>query len=275
MATAVCEAIKKQHPQDQLIVISGYPDVFLNNHNVDRAFGYGRFSYFYNEFVDGKDVKIMAHDPYLETAYVKQDEHLIKTWCEMNGIFYNGEKPNIYLSHPEIEFFGSKITSDKPILVIQPNGGGDANMKYSWSRDLPSTVVVQVIEHFRKNYNIIHIKREDQPNYDHTFQFLESFRAASVLLHMSSKRLLIDSFAQHVAASINKHSTVCWIATSPTIFGYDLHDNIISNAETRKPDLRNSLYTKYSFGGDIFENPYNKETEIFTVDKIIKSIEQQ
>jgi hypothetical protein len=275
MATAVCEAIKKQYPQDQLIVISGYPDVFLNNPNVDRAFGYGRFSYFYNEFIEGKDIKIMSQDPYLETGYVKQDEHLIKTWCEMNGVSYNGEKPNIHLSSPEIEFFGSKITSDKPILVIQPNGGGDTNMKYSWSRDLPSTVVVQVIEHFRKNYNIIHIKREDQPNYDHTFQFLESFRAAAVLLNMSSKRLLIDSFAQHVAASINKHSTVCWIATSPIVFGYDLHDNILSNPETRKPDLRNSLYTKYSFGGDIFENPYSKETDIFTVDKIIKSIEQQ
>lgn len=275
MATAVCEAIKKQYPQDQLIVLSGYPDVFLNNPNVDRAFGYGRFSYFYSEFIEGKDIKIMAQDPYLETGYVKQDEHLINTWCEMNGVSYNGEKPNIHLSSPEIEFFGSKITSDKPILVIQPNGGGDANMKYSWSRDLPSTVVVQVIEHFRKNYNIIHIKREDQPKYDHTFQFLESFRAAAVLLHMSSKRLLIDSFAQHVAASINKHSTVCWVGTSPTIFGYDLHDNILSNPETRKPDLRNSLYTKYSFGGDIFENPYNKETDIFTVDKIIKSIEQQ
>jgi hypothetical protein len=275
MATAVCEAIKKQYSQDQLIVISGHPDVFLNNPNVDRAFGYGRFSYFYNEFVDKKDVKIMAHDPYLETTYVRQDEHLIKIWCEMNGVSYNGEKPNIHLSSPEIEFFSTKITSDKPILVIQPNGGGDINMKYSWSRDLPPTVVVQVIEHFRKNYNIIHIKREDQPNYDHTFQFLESFRAAAVLIHMSSKRLFIDSFSQHVAASINKHSTVCWVSTSPKVFGYDVHDNILSNPETRKPDLRNSFYTKYSFGGDIFENPYNKETDIFTVDKIINSIQQQ
>lgn len=273
MATAVCEAIKKQHPEDQLIVISAYPDVFLNNPNIHRAFGYGRFSYFYDEFIKDKEFKIMAHDPYVETAYARQDEHLIKTWCEMNGITYNGEIPNIHLSLAEIDFFGSKITSDKPILVMQPNGGGDANMKYSWTRDLPSTVVVQVIEHFRNKYNIIHIKREDQLTYEHTFPFLDSIRAAAVLIHMSSKRLFIDSFGQHIAASINKPSTVCWIGTTPTVFGYDLHSNILPNAETRKPDLRNSVYTKFSFGGDIFENPYNKETEIFNVDKIIKSIE--
>ena len=275
MATAVCEAIKKQYPQDQLIVISGYPEVFLNNPNVYRAFGYGRFSYFYDEFIEGRQFKVMAQDPYLETAYVNQEEHLIKTWCEMNGVPYNGEKPNIHLSAAEVEFFATKITSDRPTLVIQPNGGGDTNIKYAWSRDLPSTVMVQVIEHFRKNYNIIHIKREDQLKYDHTFQFMESFRASAALIYMSSKRLFIDSFAQHVAASIGKHSTVCWIGTSPKVFGYDLHDNILPNPETRKSDLRNSVYTKYSFGGDIFENPYNKETEIFTVDKIIKSIEQQ
>jgi len=273
MATAVCEAIKKQHPEDQLVVISAYPDVFLNNPNVHRAFGYGRFSYFYDEFVKDKEFKIMAHDPYMETAYARQDEHLIKTWCEMNGIVYNGEIPNIHLSLAEIDFFGSKITSDKPILVMQPNGGADANMKYSWTRDLPSTVVVQVIEHFKNKYNIIHIKREDQPTYDHTFPFLDSIRAAAVLIHLSSKRLFIDSFGQHIAASINKPSTVCWIGTTPTVFGYDLHSNILPNAETRKPDLRNSMYTRYSFGGDIFENPYNKDTEIFNIDKIIKSIE--
>jgi hypothetical protein len=273
MATAVCEAIKKQHPEDQLIVLSGYPDVFLNNPHVYRAFGYTRFSYFYDEFIEGKEYKIMAHDPYVETAHVRQDEHLIKTWCEMNEIPYNGEKPNIHLSLAEIDFFGSKITSDKPILVIHPNGGGDTNMKYSWTRDLPSNVVVQVIEHFRKKYNIIHIKREDQSKYDHTFPFLESIRAAAVLIHISSKRLFIDSFAQHIAAAINKPSTVCWVGTKPVVFGYDMHDNILANPETRKPDLRNSVYTRFSFGGDIFENPYNKETEVFNVDKIIKSLE--
>jgi len=273
MATAVCEAIKKQHPEDQLIVISAYPDVFLNNPHVYRAFGYGRFSYFYDEFIEGKEYKIMAHDPYVETAYVQQKEHLIKTWCEMNDVAYNGEQPNIHLSLAEIDFFGGKITSDKPILVMQPNGGADPNMKYAWSRDLPSTVVIQVIEHFRNKYNIIHIKREDQPTYEHTFPFLDSVRAAATLIHMSTKRLFIDSFGQHLAAAINKPATVCWVSTSPTVFGYDLHSNVLANPGTRKPDLRNSLYTKYSFAGDIFENPYNKETEVFDVDKIIKSIE--
>jgi len=48
MATAVCEAIKKQYPDSKLIVISAYPDAFLNNPHVYRAFAFGDLSYFYN-----------------------------------------------------------------------------------------------------------------------------------------------------------------------------------------------------------------------------------
>ena len=64
MATAVCEAIKKQYPDANLIVVSGYADVFLNNPHVHRAYQYGGISYFYDEWIDGKEFKIFAHDPY-------------------------------------------------------------------------------------------------------------------------------------------------------------------------------------------------------------------
>ena len=83
IATAVCEAIKKEYPKSKLIVISGYPDVFLNNPNVDRAFVFGGVSYFYEEYIEDKEFKIFAHDPCLQTEHVEQKEHLIKTWCEM------------------------------------------------------------------------------------------------------------------------------------------------------------------------------------------------
>jgi uncharacterized phage-like protein YoqJ len=95
MATAVCSAIKKKYPEANLIVVSAYADVYLNNPNVHRAYNFGGFSYFYDEFINGKEFKIFANDPYLETAHVKQNEHLIKTWCEMFDVPYNGEQPEL------------------------------------------------------------------------------------------------------------------------------------------------------------------------------------
>jgi len=134
MATAVCEAIKKKYPDSKLIVVSGYADVFLNNPHVYRSYQYGGISYFYSEYIDGKDYKIFAHDPYVQTEYVEQKEHLIKTWCEMYDVPYNGEQPKIYLTGREVKFFENKFTSDRPILLLQTNGGAQTEHKYSWAR---------------------------------------------------------------------------------------------------------------------------------------------
>jgi hypothetical protein len=274
MATAVCEAIKKKYPDSKLIVVSGYADVFLNNPHVYRSYQYGGISYFYSEYIDGKDYKIFAHDPYVQTEYVEQKEHLIKTWCEMYDVPYNGEQPKIYLTGREVKFFENKFTSDRPILLLQTNGGAQTEHKYSWARDIPSSVAIKVIDHFKLEYNVVHIRRDDQNQFEGTFGVSDSFRALCVLVSMSSKRLLIDSFAQHVAASMSLPSTVCWVANSPKVFGYTMHNNILANPFTTKPELRNSYFGKFNISGDLLEFPYNHEDEIFDVDKIIKSIEQ-
>lgn len=275
MATAVCEAIKKQYPESKLIVISGYPDVFLNNPNVSRTYNFGGMSYFYEEFIEDKEFKIFAHDPYLQTEHIQQNEHLIKTWCDMFDIPYNGELPKIYLTDRETKFFGNKFLSDKPILVIQSNGGGQSDMKYSWARDIPTNVMESVIKEFKDEYNIVHIKREDQISYEHTIPVMDSFRAIAVLIGLSSKRFLMDSFVQHTASALGLPSTVCWVVNKPEVFGYELHDNITANPFTVKPELRNSLLSKFNIGGDLLEFPYNSEKEIFNVDDIIKSIKNQ
>jgi len=275
IATAVCEAIKKEYPESKLIVISGYPDVFLNNPNVDRAFAFGGFSYFYEEYIEDKEFKIFAHDPYLQTEHVEQKEHLIKTWCEMFNIPYNGESPRIYLTGREIKFFGNKFSSDKPLFLLQTNGGAPSDMAYSWSRDMPISVANDIVNEFKDVYNIIHIRREDQIPLENTIPITDSFRALAVLISLSRKRLFIDSFCQHTAAALELPSTVCWITNKPNVFGYEIHDNIISNIFTVKPELRNAYLGKFNIGGDLLEFPYNNESEIFDTNVIISSVKRQ
>jgi hypothetical protein len=275
IATAVCEAIKKEYPESKLIVISGYPDVFLNNPNVDRAFAFGGFSYFYEEYIEDKEFKIFAHDPYLQTEHIEQKEHLIKTWCEMFNIPYNGESPRIFLTDREIKFFGNKFSSDKPLFLLQTNGGAPSDMAYSWSRDMPISIANDIVNEFKDVYNIIHIRREDQIPLDNTIPITDSFRALAVLISLSRKRLFIDSFCQHTAAALELPSTVCWITNKPNVFGYEIHDNIISNIFTVKPELRNAYLSKFNIGGDLLEFPYNDESEIFDANAIISSVKRQ
>jgi hypothetical protein len=274
-ATAVCKSIKVKYPDSKLIVVSGYPDVFLNNPNVDRAFAFGQQQYFYEEYVENQDFIVFAHDPYLDTTHLKFEEHLIETWCRIYDLPFIQKQGEIFLTQREIDFYSQKYISDKPIFLLQTNGGGDSNIKYSWARDIPHNIVRDIIEQFRADYNMVHIRRDDQINYEHAIGVSDNFRSLVVLISLSSKRLLMDSFAQHVAAALNLPSVVLWIVNSPKVFGYDIHTNIIAEPETKKPDIRAAYLSKYNIGGELVEFPYNNEMEIFNIGKILEKFENK
>ena len=273
-STAVCKSIKAKYPDCKLIVVSGYPDVFLNNPNVDRAFAFGQQQYFYQEYVQNQDFKVFAQDPYLDTTHLMQDEHLIETWCRLYDLPFIQKQGELFLSKREIDFFSTKYTTDKPLFLLQTNGGGDSAIKYSWARDIPTYVVSDVIQKFRNDYNIVHIRRDDQINYENAIGISDNFRSLVVLISLSSKRLLMDSFAQHVAATLNLPSVVLWIVNSPKVFGYDIHTNIIANPETKQSDIRAAFLSKYNISGELVEFPYNNETEIFNASEIIEELKK-
>ncbi len=52
-------------------------------------------------------------------------------------------------------------------------------------------------------------------------------------------------------------STVCWVGTSPSIFGYDFHDNIVANLPDHK--LPDSYLFDFSFNGSIHECPFQSD----------------
>ena len=101
------------------------------------TFSHNNLNYFWVDFIQGKEIKMMIHNPYFETDFILQKDHLIKVWCEMFEIKYNGELPEIFLNNREIEFFGKNFISPKPIMVIQSNGGAMNQLnKYSSSSSL-------------------------------------------------------------------------------------------------------------------------------------------
>lgn len=273
MFTAVLKAIKKQYKKANIIVVTGYPDVFIANPNVNKVLGFDQLSGIYSQYVMGKEAKVFVSDPYHRSDFITESAHLIKIWCESYGVEYNGEMPEIFLLKAEKEYFEPFYKLDKPILAIQPNGGApNQPLKYSWTRDIPAPIIQQVVEHFKNDYTILHIKREDQIAYPNTLQALDSFRSIAVLLGLSQKRLLIDSSAMHIATALNLPSTVAWVGTNPKVFGYEMHTNILANEPTRESNFQHPHYQKYLLYQDISTIPYNDLNEVFDVNKIIDSL---
>jgi ADP-heptose:LPS heptosyltransferase len=273
MATAVLKAIKKEYKKANIIVITHYTDVFINNPNVNKVLHHQQVSNLYKTYIHNKDTKVFITDPYSTSDFITENNHLLKIWCELYGLKYDGEQPEIFISKAEKEYFEPFYKLDKPIMAIQPNGGavGQA-LKYSWTRDLPASVVNDVINYFKNDYSILHIKRNDQMTYENTIGALDSWRSIAIMLTLSTKRLFIDSSSMHIATALNLPSVVGWIGTNPKVFGYDMHTNILAKEPTKEMNFESNSYTKYQLFEDIATMPYNHFGEIFDTQSIINAL---
>jgi hypothetical protein len=182
---------------------------------------------------------------------------------------------SLFISKSERQYFENFYKTDKPIMAIQTNGGGIGQpLQYSWTRDIPQTVVEEIIAQFKDKYTILHIKREDQLSYPDTLQALDSFRSIAILLSLSEKRLLIDSSAMHISKALGLSSVVMWVGTNPNVFGYENNQNIVANPPTREINLEHNYYSKHLLFEDLGTIPYNDLNEMFDIDAIIEAIKK-
>lgn len=281
-ATAVAKAIKANHPDRKLIVVCAYPEIFINLSFVDRVYQLGSTSYFYQNYIQDKDSLIFHHEPYYTTNHIHKKKKLIENWCDMYGIKFSGETPEVKFNKLQFDVSKRYWTRKKPIMVIHTNGGVmTLDVKpYAWTRDMPFDLAQELVDHYKKDYHIFQVTKINSPKLkdaEHVFatpqQSLSLIEFFSILLH-SKKRILIDSSLQHAAAAMKRKSTVLWNGTSPKVFGYDMHDNI----STEIPydfKLPGSYLFDFDFNGNEVEYPFTEDQKLFDINKIIESVDRQ
>ena len=273
MATAVLKVIKKKYSKANIIVVTSYPDVFISNPNVNRVISHNQMDGIYEKWIMKKEAKVFISDPYQSSDFITESKHLIEIWCDMYGLKYDGEMPELFISKSEKQYFEPFYRLDKPIMAIQPNGGAlNQPLKYSWTRDIPQTITQDIINHFANDYAVLHIKRDDQLIYENSMACLDNFRSIAIMLTMSEKRLLIDSSAMHIATALNLPSVVCWVGTISKVFGYDMHKNIIANKPDKEPNLNHPHYSKYLLFQDISTIPFDDLNNVFDKNLIINAL---
>ena len=274
MATAVCRAIKKAYPEHNLIVLSGYPEVFIGNPNVHRFYRAGMAPYFYEDFIKGNDTIFMVDEPYLSKGYLAKNVHLVEAWCEVLGVKCDGIKPDLYLNPIEINKTRFQSPNGKPMLLFQPFGGGSKDVQYSWNRDIPPHQAQALVNVLNQKYHILQICREDQIKLQNVQHIHAPFRDIFGLILASQARLGIDSFMQHAAASFDKSTTVCWITNTPTVFGYKNHKNISPDSKLKKINTNKveGYIEEYDFSGHrVHDYPF-ASPDVFDLNEIVKNL---
>lgn len=276
MATAVCRAIKKHYPDRKLIVVTSWDGPFFYNTDVWRFFTFGQMQYFYDDYIK-PDTIILRHEVYHSEDHILQRKHLTQSWCDMYGIPWDGHKPQIIINPREREIARDKIKPDgRPIMLLQTHGGAPNTQysKKSWFRDMPIEIAQKLVNYFSKSYRILHIKSPEQPVLENVEPVILPFRELYAVFELSSKRLFIDSFAQHVAAALDLQSTVVWIGNKPDVFGYPENINIVPNAKYVRELNKFSYLDQFDISGQIQQFPYDT-VNLFDINEIIEAVNRQ
>jgi hypothetical protein len=273
--TALINTIKGTYPDRKLIMVTSWPEVYLNNPNVDRIYTLGQTPHFYEDYIENKDVIVSMHEPYNQTAHIIKQKHLIENWCDLMGLKYINQTPIIIPNYSQGILLNLWQRS-KPIMVIQTGGGPMEGQKYpySWTRDMPIEIAQEIVNQFSNQYHIIQVTRPngyELQGVERLDKLLSNMELFSLLV-IAQKRILIDSSLQHASAALNLPSTILWIGTSYKVFGYNIHNNIQAKFPKRANQLIGSYIFNYSFENNMHECPYMNINDIFDINVILKNI---
>lgn len=272
-ATAVVSNIKSAYPDSNIIVVSAWPRTFINHPDVYRVFGNGELRYFYDDYIKNKDFLFLKSEPYHHTDYIKKERHLIDVWSEQCGVPTVVTTPKLYINQVEQLLFRSKyVVDNRPILIIQTNGGMNLPFPYSWVRDMPLNFVNDIVNLLKPHFKILHIRMNNQPQYGDGIISVtaDDVRELFCVLNLPAKRLLIDSFGQHACAALGQPATVLWPINNVKILGYSLHTNIIGNVplDLQKPY---AYIEDYRLEGVLSDYPYG-DGNIFNANEIAEGL---
>lgn len=273
LATAVCESLKVAYPDREIVVVTGWPEVFLHNPNIYRVYKTGNFAYFYEDYVKDKDTIVMRTDPYHHNDFIHQKMHVIEVWCNLFGVKCVTLIPRIYLTQRELINCSASLDKKGPILLIQPFGGPEdpANL-YSWARDIPPAFMQTLVNKLYLKFDkVLHVKKEKQLSIENTTPLTDNMRNLFCYIYLADKIIAIDSFVHHVAAAFNKTAAVAWISNSPVVFGHLAHKNILPKTNKSFRHLIDSYLDEYDWSGKRhYECPYDNMDSIFKEDDFLE-----
>jgi hypothetical protein len=248
MATAVLASYKRTFPDSKVIVVSGYPEVFVNNPYVYKNFPFAT-PYLWKDYYGQAGWKVSAHDPYMEESWIKNENlHLIDIWCRMLGVDSVQKTPLLYFAGPEVDELQAMIKVDKPLVVVQSTGGANPAAR-SWTRNPPIGEFDEFLARYKETHYVVHLCLPETPVLSNIHQRVENLnrRQAMALIYFAQEVVGIDSYAMHArAANLEAGpSTIFFpLAESVDRLGYTRSgwNNIVPTAQIQQMLLHHTDY---------------------------------
>ena len=202
MFTAVAKSFKHVYPEVPLIVISGYPEVFLNNPNIIGNFPFTQHGLWVT-YTKNHEYDVVAWDPYHHRDWMANEpRHLTDIWCDLLDIDSLYMLPELHFSGPEVAELQAMIQTELPLLVVQSSGGSNP-AAVSWTRNPPKEEYDAYVSRYKDTHYIVHLCVPNTPVLPSAHQRLDNLsrRQAMCLVHYANEFIGIDSYGLHARAA--------------------------------------------------------------------------
>jgi hypothetical protein len=289
-STGVVAKLKAAHPEMKLVVVAGFPEIFLHNPNVHRCFEFNNPLNFYEDWITPES-HVIKVEPYTHYDYMQGQEHLLKVWGEMCGVDCTDARPEVFFMKNELEagelYIRKLTTKDKnkkrKFVLFQWCGGlvpkdvdpmswHDAKLNMH-RRSLPLKTAKEIVNRLiSAGYEVGCVQHENFPLPEGAHLINFNARGTLCLLKHSNHFIGIDSFLHHGAAALGVRGVTVWGGTNPKKLGYAEHVNL-SQERCKTPFCHRP--DSYVFDGNpktgLWNCPYNEECLDWKAEEIVKA----
>jgi len=244
-ATPVLKYLKETYPDDELILLTAWDNIFYNNPYV-KVFRFNEYKYFHEDYIEN-DAIIINNNPYDDLEYRQGKIHLTQAFAKVWGIKdYKKVELKPYVNIP-IEFevsarkeiYDMKNKFKQPLIVVQYLGA----TKYENGIIYPSgreniDLFTKVIANLSQRYTILLMKLANQPminiKKDNILTLTKDAHYMKWFAYIKYADFFvgIDSSGQHMAATVNTPAVVVFGRTNPNNLSYK--NQIIITGECEK-----------------------------------------
>ena len=98
VATSVVRSISEKYNDRKIVILTAHTDIWICKPRIYRVFQSGNITYFYEDFIDGKDSVVFMQDPYKQEDYIYNSKHLSEISCDLCNVEFKSSKPELYFT---------------------------------------------------------------------------------------------------------------------------------------------------------------------------------
>lgn len=274
-ATGAIKKLIDIEKQDEIIIITSWPEVFENNPHIFKLYKDGNIPYLFDDII--KYGYFCYPEPYHDHSYYNQKHHLIESFNHLISGIAEKIYPEIFLTQEEINFGLDVINKVKSasgkntVIAYQAFGSGaslsqcgkisDPSFR-SLNDDLNRKILDECQDYVFINLSHIPINHRNCWQQNYTLRQLFSVAFASNYI------VSIDSVLSHVGVAFKKNGVLILGATYSKNVGYDEY----SSYKTFQKEGYPQSYQSNRFGGHVEKNQNAMFFSIEEQNAIIESI---